>query len=370
LEIFERSVLLVDVFSPTRLETFAECPAAGFRRYILGLPELATEAQNFGKAAHAVIAEALRVGNDEPEFMESLCRAAAAACGCDADELFRAVRRRDVLKWFGFPNLRLEEHFRVSLDPGDPEGPELQGYVDLWAPAEDGDVLLVDWKSGWREYRPTDRFQLGLYAWYLWCLTGSPVRAFQIFLRTGTVYHHRYTPENGIEAARAWALETARDVRERLARVRSGADPREEFPARPGERCLHCGWAPSCADGAAVPGAVETPGEAEAVAREILRLEGALKSVLRRWVEAVGPVAVDGQEFRLVPAVTWKWSPEALGRAVVRMRQQSVDPFAVLSLSSSGLKKLGWTEDECLALGAEKSESVQFRHVSVGGRKR
>jgi len=362
----------MQVFSPSRLEKFATCPAAGYRKYVLELPEPVTEAQNLGKAAHAVIAQAIKERRADPEFFESLCEAVGAACGVDPGELLKLTYNLEVLNCAALAlekDVRVEEHFQLPLDPDDPFGPELQGYVDFWAP-NGGEVLLVDWKSGYKEYTPLEKHQLGLYAWRLHQETGKPVRGKLVFLR-GNVFEHVYTPEDGIEEARAWALETARDVQERLYRVQNGGDPREHFPANPGPHCKYCGWAANCAGGEIdLPGQVATREEAEKIARDVLRLEAALdalKESLRAYVEKAGPVVVDGKEFKLLPSRYWKWPQDALSRAVAQMQEEGIDPLTVLSLTSAGLKKLGWDEEKCRALGADLAETLQFRCISARG---
>jgi len=357
----------MQVFSPSRLEKFATCPAAGYRKYVLELPEPVTEAQNLGKAAHAVIAQALRDKRKDFEFFQSLCRAVGAVAEVEPGEILRLTYRPEVLGFF-VPDARVEEHFQVPLNPEDPFSPELQGFIDLWVP-NGSEVLLVDWKTGYREYNPLDNHQLGLYAWKLHQETGLPVRAHLVFLRSGNVLEHVYTPTDGIREAHAWALNIANDIRERLYKVQSSGDLRELFPARPGPHCGYCGWAHDCTgEEINVPGQVTAFKEAETVARSILRLEGALdvlKERLRAFVEKNGPVVVDNKEFRLSPSRYWKWPQEALAQAVAAMEREGVDPLTVLSLTGTGLKKLGWSEEKCRELGAGLAETLQFRCVST-----
>lgn len=357
----------MQVFSPSRLEKFATCPAAGYRKYVLELPEPATEAQTIGKAAHAVIAQAARENRRDLEFFQSLCSAVGAACEVDTGELLRLTYRPEVLGFF-VSGAHIEEHFQAPLDPDDPFSPELQGFIDLWVP-NGGEVLLVDWKSGFKEYSPADKYQLGLYAWKLHRETGLPVKGHLVFLRSGNVFEHIYTPANGIEEARAWALETATDVRERLYGVQQGGDPKDLFPARPGPHCKHCGWAGHCTgEEITVPGELTAFEEAENVAREILRLEGALdilKERLRAYIDKNGPVVVDDKEFKLSPSRYWKWPQEALAQAVAQMQKEGIDPLTVLSLTSTGLKKLKWSEEKCRSLGADLTETRQLKCVSA-----
>lgn len=361
----------MQVFSPSRLEKFDTCLAAGYRKYVLELPEPATTAATIGKAAHAVIARAALEARKDFEFFESLCHAVGAAAEVDPGELLRLTYRPEVLSFFRVSVAYIEDHFQVPLDPDDPFGPELQGYIDLWG-RDKNEVLLVDWKSGYKEYSPTDKYQLGLYAWKLYQETGLPVKGHLVFLRSGNVFEHVYTTGDGIEEAHAWALNIAADVRKRLYEVQKGGDPQEIFPARPGPHCRYCGWAHDCTGKEIiVPGELTAFEEAETIAREILRLEGALdvlKEQLRAYVENNGPVVVDDKEFKLAPSKYWKWPQGALVQAVARMEQEGIDPLTVLSLTSTGLKKLRWDEEKCRSLGANLAETLQFKCVSAKGR--
>jgi len=357
----------VQVFSFSRLDKFQRCPAAFHAQYILGGTEPPTEPLILGKAVHAVIQAALATGRDDTAFFRAVSHAVAdmAPVGIDPEEVLRLACQPAVLREIPHVN-RIEQHFQMPLDPADPFGPEIQGYLDLWR--DDGpEALLVDWKTNRNAYGPLNTHQLGLYAGWLSQSTGKPVRGKLVFLRTGEIREHLYDPDNGIAAAREWALETALEIRERLYRLQSGGSRETLFPATPGDACTYCGWAASCAGGEiAVPAAAQDYGEAVALGRKILRLEGALdilKGHLRGYVENHGPVQVDSREFRIAPSNYWKWPQESLRAAVTAMEAEGFDPFQVLSLTAAGLKKLPWDDERIRALGAVFQSREDFRHV-------
>ncbi|RJX20146.1 MAG: PD-(D/E)XK nuclease family protein [Desulforudis sp.] len=359
----------MQIFSYSRLDKF-RCPAAFYNQYVLGHTEPPTEPLVLGGAVHAVIEAALTAGRDDESFFRAMSGVAAdvAPVKIDPDEVFGLACQplvRRLVNWGG----SVEERFQMPLDPEDPFGPEIQGYLDFWL---DGlEVLLVDWKTNRKAYNPLDTHQLGLYAGWLHEKTGKPVRGKLVFLRTGEVREHLYTPEDGIAAARDWAYETAVDIRERLYALQNGGDRKELFPAAPGAACLYCGWADSCTGKEInVPDFVRGYDEAATLGREILRLETAadiLKGRLRGWVERHGPVTVDSREFRIAPSNYWKWPQESLKKAVAAMEHEGVDPFKILSLTAAGLKKLGWDGERIRALGASLQHKEDFRHVAKTG---
>lgn len=357
----------MQLFSFSRLDKRQRCLAAFHEKYVLGHEEPPTEPLVLGKAVHAVIEAALNAGRDNEAFFRVLSKAVAdvAPVKIDPDEVFGLACHPLVFRLANGGG-SVEEHFQAPLDPDDPFGPEIQGYLDYWL---DGpEVLLVDWKTNRKPYDPLDTHQLGLYAAWLSEKTGKPVRGKLVFLRAGEVREHLYTPEDGIAAAREWARETATDIRERLYALQNGGSRKELFPATPGDACLYCGWADNCTRREiSVPDIVRGPGEAVALGREILRLETAadiLKGRLRAWVKNYGPVTVDSREFRIAPSRYWKWPQGSLKKAVAAMRQEGFDPLQVLSLTSAGLKKLAWDEEKIRALGASFQSREDFRHVS------
>ncbi|PTQ51038.1 MAG: hypothetical protein HSCHL_1628 [Hydrogenibacillus schlegelii] len=108
--------------------------------------------------------------------------------------------------------------------------------------------------------------------------------------------------------------------------------------------------------------AVELQTRAEQLAREIFRLEAALKQLkdeLKAIVEQSGPVTVDGRTWAFYPAVDWQFTPQGLREFAEALALDGIDPWAVLDVSSTALKKIGVGED-VLSRYAEKKETLRF----------
>lgn len=98
------------------------------------------------------------------------------------------------------------------------------------------------------------------------------------------------------------------------------------------------------------------------IAREIYRLEAVVKQMkdeLKAIVEEAGPVLVDGRKWDFYPAVDWKFSAEGLRSFAEVLALDGIDPWSVLDVSSSALKKAGIGED-VLSRYAEKKVTMRF----------
>lgn len=101
---------------------------------------------------------------------------------------------------------------------------------------------------------------------------------------------------------------------------------------------------------------------AEEIAREIYRLEAVLKQLkdeLKGIVKESGPVEVDGRVWSFYPAVEWKFSPDSLQSFAEALALDGIEPWTVLDVSSTALKKIGVGED-ILSRYAEKKETLRF----------
>ena len=100
----------------------------------------------------------------------------------------------------------------------------------------------------------------------------------------------------------------------------------------------------------------------------LFKLEAAISSLkenLKTWVKTHGPVRVDDKEYKFAPSKYWKWPAQSLHRAVEEMEKEGIDPFTVLSLTSTGLKKLKWDEEKIESLGANLRETQNFKCVKI-----
>ncbi len=362
----------MQVFSYSRLSMGEEdggCLAKLFRRYVLKMAEPPTLPLVEGKGAHAVIEAALKTKQDSKEFFSSMCDVVigVSPLRLDKDELMYLTYQPNVLECIGKPG-NIEYHFQELIDPDDPFGPEIQGYIDHWLEYEDF-IELRDWKSNRKSYDPITTQQLGIYAGHLQRKTSKPVKGKLVFLRTREIFEHLYTPEDGITTAQTWALNTADNIRNlvKLYEDKKGT-PEELFPATPGDVCRYCGWADFCTGKEIICPEDLDYTKAVGVASEVFRLETAvdlLKEKLKVFVKHNGPVRVGKREFCFAPSRYWTFSGDGLKKAVDKMKKGGVDPFGVLSLTAKGLKKLNWGEAEIKALGGTLKTSLNFKDVAA-----
>jgi hypothetical protein len=299
-----------------------ECLAKLFRRYVLKMPEPPTLPLVEGKGAHAVIEAALKTKQASKEFFGSMCDViiGVSPLRIDKDELMFLTYQPNVLECIDKP-CNIEYHFQEPIDPDDPFGPEIQGFIDHWQEYEDY-IELRDWKSNRKSYNPIATKQLGIYAGHLQRITGKPVKGKLVFLRTREVFEHLYTLEDGIAAAQNWALGTAENIRNLVKLYEDKKGSSEElFPATPGDVCRYCGWADFCTGKEIVcPDDLDNTKAVE-VASEIFRLEtalGLLKEKLKTYVKNNGPVRVGKREFALVPNRYWSFNGDGLKRPSIK----------------------------------------------------
>ncbi|MCL4794649.1 MAG: UvrD-helicase domain-containing protein [Bryobacteraceae bacterium] len=198
----------------TPLVYFSECPRRHFLTYAAGWPQfrdvqLSTGARELGEEVHRLLA-GLPVETPSSEALELRERFLRSDLGQRMKNAAHVEREFD---------------FMFSLD-----GTLLRGVIDLWI--EDGDgVTLVDYKTGHSippETMETYKDQLRFYALALEALTGRLPRRVALFL-----LHQDRAVEVGMDE----------HPRARCRDVLAGwleAQSRNEWPARPGNRCEWC----------------------------------------------------------------------------------------------------------------------------------
>lgn len=365
------------LYSFSRLKKHEECPAWWFRSYVLEQKDPPTEALEVGRAVHRAIEilanQHMSLGGVDIDSIDSAVDLAVseASLPVDREEVRRLVDQPGVMDCLGLP---VEEHFQVSLN-----GVELQGYIDLWYSNGESPVV-VDWKTAHQVYKPTDNHQLGLYA----SAVAQKIRQAQgytpeevvgrlVFLRHGCrTEEHVYTPED-MEAALDWAANIAAEIEEKLLEHALGGDPKNLFPAVPSDTCRYCPWASGCIEASGhpfrMPETISTRAEAEALAARCIQFEEALeqmKKTLKAWVEANGPVVVGSQSYELRPTVYWRFTPEALKKAIETIKRQGKDPLRYLVIDSYNIRRLGWEEKDLLGLGAAGKTYHSLRRVKAG----
>lgn len=339
-------------FSYSRLTTYEGaygCPWRFYLKYVLELPEPTTPVLLLGKAAHAVI-ETMAKGGDR----ESACIAIAKTNDLEVEELLMLTSQpviNEILNPFG----NAEEHFELQLP-----NISFQGFIDYYTVNKDF-VELTDWKTNQVPYAVMDTHQLALYAAYLTEKYNLPVLGRLVFLRTGFAEEHLFTDQE-IREAVSWADNLGSEILSRIEML-NDTEPETVFPKKQGQPCQYCAFCHVC-EGTTNLEAITNEFEAREVAESIVKLEAQadqLKAILKPWVEKMGPVSVgDTKEFRIDESCWWKFPNGSLEKAVVLMREQGIDPLTVLRLTAEGLKKLPWTEEDLLELGAQKQISKRF----------
>ncbi|MGB9867941.1 MAG: RecB family exonuclease [Bacillota bacterium] len=343
-------------FSYTKLSLFETCPYRYYLRYVCGIEEPPTEALQVGKAVHGAISRL--VGGER-----------------DIDYVVQEEIQKQ-------PLLTFEKHFSeicemvvnfasvFSTPPGSqlyselylerPIGEhKLVGYADLVQELP-GEVVITDFKTGWKQYAAADTQQLGLYAWMARDrFPGKPVRVRLWWLR------YRSGPQFEMEAdadgAAAWAKRVIAEI-EQVSRWRAELG----YSRKEGSACAWCGVAASCL-GVQLP---EDEQDVQGLAGLALRLEACLEQVralLKERVSAEGPVEVGGEVWDLYQRVSWKFRNV---EAVYRLLANHVpDPFAYLKVDTQKITPLleGRLGNDLQALG-ERVTTFYLAHKSAAAR--
>jgi len=365
-------VVVLIIYSYSRLKKYEECPAAFYRKYVQELPEVPSEVAVLGKAVHKAIQHRLNGVDVKSAVYKAITKAEAPV---SYDEVFKFVSHPEVENMLKNNIKKVEHHFQLPLDG--PNSPVIQGYIDLWW--EDFlEVTLLDWKTHRKKYTPKSNHQLGLYAWALSQITGKKqIKGCLVFLRYGQTNCYEIVDydHNDMEAARSWALNLANKIEAAFKKLFTikHLSYLYVFPANPGTHCEHCSYAALCRDESAasnviLPNTLVTLEDAEALGREIIRLEKVLEEMkckLKNWVNKNGPVKIDDQEFKLCPSVSWHFPPDKLQELCQALGEDGVNPWEVLSIGSTKLKKLNWPEERLAEFG-KKKETARFRRVKSG----
>lgn len=322
-------------------------------RYVLGLSGVPGPALVFGKACHAVIEAAIKAG--DRRMLDLLADAIASASDLDADEIKSCVNIKPVLEAVEAGG-QVEEYFEMMLE--EPFGNTLRGYIDFHR--VDNVVYLTDWKTNQRAYRPTDNYQLALYAAYLRQKYNLPVIGQLVFLRLNWCEEHEYTNAE-IEEALDWAREQANECDARKQRIADGEDPLEVFPKSTGN-CEWCEYAGFClSETRAIPESITTPGEALEVAEGILEAEEALKikkAKLKVFIERSGPLQKNGLRVSIDKNEYLRFDLSARKAVCNKILADNLDIGSILKIGADAQKELitrhGWTEQDFLTLGAKK----------------
>ncbi len=244
-----------NLFSFSRLKTFAQCPLRYRYRYLQGMREAFRSIEaHLGMVVHDVLewlyqeraeggdpgqGEALR--RFDGQWQERWTDDVAIVRVGDSPEVY-SRRGRELVASFHdtvftidrSETLALEQRLSVRLSPD----VVFTGFADRVGRTAGGRLFVVDYKTSSREGNSSD-FSEGLQApLYASCVMerhgGESCLAGYHYLRHGTTRWEEISRERG-EQLRARFLALARD-----------AIVAQEFPARPGPLCAWCGFNRIC----------------------------------------------------------------------------------------------------------------------------
>lgn len=251
--------------SPSRASDFVQCPLLYRLRTIDQVPETPSSAAIRGTLVHSVLEnifdlpaghrtvrmarslfkdEVTRMATERPIELEVLLGNKVEQTSMD-EYTDRALESVTPLleTYFAMedPN-RLEPHAReMALSVDIDEGFAIRGFIDRVDKNPDGDIRVVDYKTGkspGERYAEKAMFQMRFYALAWWRLTETIPRMLQlIYLGDGRFL--RYQPE----AADLLATE------KRILAIRSAISRSAEnglFPPAPGKLCSWCSFKPIC----------------------------------------------------------------------------------------------------------------------------
>lgn len=339
------------VFSYSRLDKYCTCPRSFYLKYVAQVPEKTTASLALGKAVHAVIAIMAKTGILEENFVKNIAETIAEAHEADSKEIFNLCYQNIVLNEIREP-AHIEEHFQIEIE----KDIYFQGFIDLWR-ADSGRIVVLDWKTNFRSYLPTETYQLPMYAYYLHREHGLPVTGKLVFLREKRAHETEFTASD-MEKSFIWVRDTAREIQQKIEMLNDAPDDLL-FPACPSHLCEYCGYTEFCLNGrndtCNDPQCFE---HAVRLAEEIVMLETLLKEKkekLYRYIEGTGiPVPVgEEKEFRLVGDGYYRLPPYAIKRIFEYVQSMGMDPFRFAYISSSNLAKLGLTPEQIIEFGGE-----------------
>src|SRR6056297_1539800 len=209
-------------YSYSRIKTFEECPLKFRYRYVDGLPQMTTEAMDFGKKIHEAVAAALQGKPDFSHFDSS-----------QMDEVKQMVQT--AVDYVGDRTVvDCEKEFGVTknFQPFPFSDAYYRGIVDTVVFSPDSGMEVIDFKTNGINYA---KDQLLLYA----LLTGTehnilPDRVTYLSLRFGKV--------------QTWRIDLVEliEFKENLAKRVSRIEQETEFEPTPSENCSFCCYIHKC----------------------------------------------------------------------------------------------------------------------------
>lgn len=102
---------------------------------------------------------------------------------------------------------------------------------------------------------------------------------------------------------------------------------------------------------------IETMNEAIKLANEVERIEAVLKIMkdqMKAYVQKNGPIETDSVIWDFNESVSYSFNPDQMKNIAENIVLEGENPWALLSISSSNLKKLGWSDSFINQLGQKK----------------
>lgn len=112
---------------------------------------------------------------------------------------------------------------------------------------------------------------------------------------------------------------------------------------------------------------IQSEEQAQAVATEIMQLEATVKQLkdqLKVYVDQHGTLQAGGIEWGYRESIAWKIRVEHMKEFMQLAAIEGFNPFELISVSATNLKKLGWNDDT-LARIADKKSTSSFRSTKL-----
>jgi putative RecB family exonuclease len=267
-------VAIIGALSPSRAGDFMTCPLLYRFRVIDQLPEPPSPAAARGTLVHAVLERlfdrppAERTPPNARDLVEPEWQRLLAA-EPDLGEMFADDGER--AGWLAEAHTMLDRYFALEdprrLEPARRElyvetvldsGLLLRGYIDRLDVAPNGDVRIVDYKTGTApraEFEARALFQMKFYALVLWRLRGQVPRLLQLmYLGNGETL--RYEPDEA-------GLRATERKTEALWQAIARARDRGDWRPRPSRLCDWCAHKALCPAWGGTPPPLPEPGPAE-----------------------------------------------------------------------------------------------------------
>lgn len=107
---------------------------------------------------------------------------------------------------------------------------------------------------------------------------------------------------------------------------------------------------------------IKSSQDAAELAAEIERMESSLKTLkaeLKRFVERNGAIETADKVWNYNVAVSWEFHDSGLRDMADQLAVEGLNPWKMMTISATNLKKIGWDE-EVLSQFGQKKETKRF----------